>query len=775
MSAAPTPIHTGRKLGIAKGENRRTSRVKNGRVTWAEFVARIKKPVVTDETVEEYAKLTKAEQDNIKDVGYFVGGPIEHGIRKKENVLSRDLIVLDGDHADQDFQSCLNDTIGGYEWAIYTTHKHTPEKPRFRLIFPLKRPIQPAEYAPIARKLAEKINIEYFDSTTDEFERAMFWPSHSCNSEFIAKQNEGLWVDPDEILSEYDDWADIASWPKSSRHPEKRPYAGEKAEDPRNKKGIIGAFCRVYDIHSAILEFIPELYAPTSHGRYTYTGSTTSNGAVTYENLWLYSHHESDPCSTQLCNAFDLIRIHKFGKKDAGAKPQTNAGKLPSFKAMVAFLEVDEDTQAELVREIADGFEDTDDTRWLGRLDTEDGQIRATLKNFNLILTHDKNLHGIAFNELRQGVARTQETPWAAVQDQTNGDPWTDTDDLKLRLYIENRYRVEMTAARALDAVSLAASKRIYNPIHDYLNALKWDRTPRLDGMLHRHMGVARNAYTEAVSRKFMCAAVARIFQPGIKFDHCLILEGGQGRGKSTFLKTLAVKAEWFGDDVPHLHGKEVIESNQGRWIIELSELQAFGKSEIEKIKAFMSRTSDRARLAYKRRAEDFPRQMVFAGTTNDNEYLKDDTGNRRFWPVKCNVERLNIPALEAEVDQLWAEAIIKWRAGEPLYLEDEEVETLAKQEQSARHIDDGLAGVITEWLDRPIERFETDGPPTLLDKVCARQIWVECMGGAEKDYNSAKAGQIGRAMRKIEGWTVAKNVLYFGRYGRQRGWLRDV
>ncbi len=774
MTVPATPIHAGRKLGMATGKSRTDARMKASTMTWSEIVQRIHAPQITSETIADYRKLPPERQVAIKDVGCFLGGTLI-GPRKKANVQNRDLITLDADHDTPGFETRLTEAIGSYEWAFYTTHKHKPKKPRYRLLFPLTRSVLPAEYAPIARKLAEKIGIEAFDATTDQFERVMFWPSHARDGEYIVKNNEGRWVDPDDILNEYDDWTDVGTWPRSSRHPGVQLYHKAKAEDPRTKSGMIGAFCRVYDIHSAITTFLPDIYTPTHGERYTYTGGSTVNGVHTHEGLWSFSEHESDPCSRQLVNAFDLVRIHKFGEKDDAVKPQTNITKYPSFKAMMAFLEEDEATKAEYVRDAVEGFDAVEDTRWLAKLDMEDGQIKPSLRNLHTITTHDEALKGVMRNDIRHCVSRRCDMPWSTVGDRRNGDPWGNADDLCLRLYIETKYRVEMSAQRAADVVNLIASMRTYNPVCEYLGALVWDGKARIDTMLHRHLRVERNAYTEAVSRKFMCAATARAIQPGIKFDHCLILEGPQGLGKSTFLRTLAVDPTWYGDDVPALKGKEIIENNQGRWIVEMSELQAFSKSKIEQIKGFMSRTVDRARLSYERRAEDFPRCTVFAGTTNDRDYLKDDTGNRRFWPVTCTIDRFDVNALEGERDQLWAEAVYRWKAGEPLYLQEDAVAALAEQEQAARKLDDGgWRARIEAWLDEQVEVFEGQGPPSYRDKVCAPMIWVECFGGDLKDSNRTVSDRIGRAMGQINGWTRAPNPLNFGAYKKQKGWTRD-
>ena len=306
-----------RVLKISTGKNRKSSRVKNYSVSWTRFCNKASNTTRTEENYNQYISMDKSLADDIKDVGYFVGGHFKDEVRKKINLEGRDLITLDMDFAPKRYRKKLEEDLKGITYFIYTTHKHTPEAPRLRLIIPLSRTITIDEYEPIARKMANKIGMKYFDDTTYQASRAMYWPSTSKDGEFISDAGDGKWLDVDKVLEEYSDWKDVTGWPISSREINKPRKANKKAGDPRRKVGVIGIFCQVYSIQEAIAEFIPDIYVESDQAnRYSYVYGTTVNGAVVYDDVFLYSHHDTDPAGGQSTNAFDLVRIHKFGKLD---------------------------------------------------------------------------------------------------------------------------------------------------------------------------------------------------------------------------------------------------------------------------------------------------------------------------------------------------------------------------------------------------------------------------------------------------------------------------
>ena len=311
-------IEASRPLPICVGETTKNNRATNVSLTWEELCERIKSPIRTSETYAEYCAMDSVETGRIKDVGYFVGGPSVNGIRNSENITTRNVITLDIDHAPTDFIEKFERGAGEFDFCVYSTHKHSPEKPRFRMLLPLSRTVSGTEYKAVARKLAQRIGIEHCDDASYVVPQAMYWPSCSQDAEYMCYVNKGEWVDPDQILALYKDWKDASEWPVSSREKNAPREAVKKAGNPLEKPGLIGLWCRTYSIDDVISKFLSDVYEPTDDpNRYTYIAGTTYGGAIVYDNgLFLYSYHEKDPVSKTLVNAFDLVRLHKFGGLD---------------------------------------------------------------------------------------------------------------------------------------------------------------------------------------------------------------------------------------------------------------------------------------------------------------------------------------------------------------------------------------------------------------------------------------------------------------------------
>ena len=332
------------KLDIATGLAFDSRVWKNKSILWSKLVQKLSEPIVTGETYKQFIAASKAEQGRIKDVGGFVGGSLLNGKRKKESVKYRQLLTLDIDFSHDNFWW---DFTMLYDCAafIHSTHKSSPEKPRHRLIIPLSREVSAEEYEPIARRVAGDMNIELFDQSTYEVNRLMFWPSISCDAEFYYEIQDGPFLDADEVLATYSDWKNVEEWPRSASQTEAITAAIEKQGDPTEKKGIIGAFCRTHTIQDAIETFLSDVYEGAGENRYTYIKGSTAAGAIVYDDMFLYSHHGTDPAGGRLCNAFDLVRIHKFGHLDTGKEKEDK--QKPSFKAMEEFVTSDKALQEE--------------------------------------------------------------------------------------------------------------------------------------------------------------------------------------------------------------------------------------------------------------------------------------------------------------------------------------------------------------------------------------------------------------------------------------------
>lgn len=779
-------------MKIAVGNSRMDRKWKNKDVTWDEFINLVNQTIRTTETVDEYKKMNRAKQDATKDVGGFVGGALKQGKRRNGHVLSRSLLTLDMDYAVPGIWDQI-ELLYDFKCCVYSTHKHTPEKPRLRLIIPFKRDVSEDEYPAVARMVAKEIGIDYFDDTTYEPSRLMYWPSTPSNGEFFFEQKDGELLDPDFYLSKYDDWRDTTTWPVSSRQSEVVQRNIKKQADPLEKDGIIGAFCRAYSIEEAIDSFLSHVYEPSlMEGRFDYIPADSSAGVVVYNGKFAYSHHATDPASGNLLNAFDLVRLHLFQDLDDKTSYSTAVTKLPSFKAMTEFALKDELVKVQFAEERKEQaeIEFTEDD-WEAQLDLDKtGAVKNTLRNLTLILEHDENLQGIVFNELSDNLEIVSPVPWSHPSKY-----WRDADDAQLVSYIDTHYGT--FSARNYDiAIAKVADDRSYHPIRDYLDDLpEWDKVPRVDTLLIDYLGAEDNAYVRAVTRKTLCAAISRVLTPGVKFDSMLVLNGPQGVGKSTLIARLG--GEWFSDSLSlsDTKDKTAAEKLQGYWIIEIGELAGLKKAEVETLRSFLSRQNDIYRASFAKRVTPHLRQCVFFGTTNaEKGYLRDTTGNRRFWPVKTpgDGKRKSWEVTEEEVLQIWAEALEYVKQGEKLYLEHD-IDQLAKEEQRMAMESDEREGLVREYLETllpndwdDMDLFERrafingtefgDSPKQGVWKrehVSNMEIWCECFQKERSNLRRIDGNEISTIMASIGGWTGLSKKKRLPIYGTQ--WVYEL
>lgn len=779
------------QLKISTAPRRTSTKWLNSTIDWAELCERLAQTHRTPETLAQFLKMTHAEQSDVKDVGGFVAGHLAEGRRKKGSVLCRSALALDIDFGTPDVWLTLAEELTCAA-CVYTTHKHTPEAPRLRIVVPLAREVSAEEYVPVARGFASRIGMDYFDDSTYEPHRLMYWPSTPVDGEYECLTFEGEPLDPDVILDGYTNWQDASTWPMSTRQVSVVASTASKQEDPREKSGIVGAFCKAYTIQEAIEAFIPA-YEAISEDRYTYTPGEATGGLVVYENgLFAYSHHGSDPAGQQLCNAFDLVRLHKFGELDRDAQG-ASGGKAPSYKEMTAWAADLPEVRSQLLLAAVDEFETVtgESGEWMAGLDLETdkaGKLRPTLPNLVTLLRADPNLKGIAYDELWCSIAVKDILPWARP-----ALPWRDVDDANLAAYVEERFA--RFAERDLkNALAIVADERKFHPVRDYLKTLPtWDGIERVDTLLVDYLGAEDDEYTRAVTRKLLCAAVRRAKRPGVKFDTMLVLAGPQGIGKSTLIARLG--GDWFNDSLSlaDTRDKTAAEKLQGFWIHEFGELAGLRKADTESLRSFLSRQDDIYRGAYERRVSRHPRQCVFFGTTNaEDGFLTDPAGNRRMWPVDVTGDCIAKPwdLTDRDVAQIWSEAVTLERAGEPLHLTGAVARMAKDRQRDAIEVDERV-GMIAEFLDRQItsdwaklsasERrnwfmgIAPDSEPRELvqrDSVSVIEIWCECLDKRQADLSRRDSYWIGNALRKL-GWEAGKNPLHRGPYGRQRAFIR--
>lgn len=776
-----------RELKIALGNSRQAKIWSNKTMTFEDICERLKVPIRTSETTEEYPKLPKPQRDEIKDKGGFVGGHLRDNRRKITNVECRSMWTPDLDNATSEFVAILKEHIS-FKSAVYSTHSHAPEAPRLRFVAPFKRDVSADEYVAISRYLAADIGIDMFDECSFVPHQLMYWPTCPTNGEYLCEFFDGELLDPDAILAAHPNWKDCSLLPTTSRESKVNKPSQKKQEDPLGKPGVVGAFCRAYSITAAIGTFLTDVYEPSViEGRYDYIQGVSSAGVVIYDDKFAYSHHATDPACGRLLNAFDLVRIHKFGDDD----------EKKSFAAMMDFavsldavkLQIAEEKKIDASSEFAEGSDWRSQLRYMPRSSI----LENSVWNEMLILNNDPDFANFAFNEMANRIQITGNMPWERPRDNPF---WRDADTAQLKAIIDVRYVMFSTRNHDV-AFTKVADDRHFHPVRDYLDALpEWDGTVRCDTLFIQYLQADDTPYTRAISRKTLTAAVARIYYPGTKFDSVPVLDGAQGIGKSSIWKELAGD-EYFSDalSLTDMDDKAGAEKLQGFWIIEIGELAGMKKADIEKVKSFMSTADDKYRPSYGKVVESHPRQCLIVATVNGEQgYLRDITGNRRFWIIKCHQQEKSKlwKITPEERDQIWAEAKYYYENGEKLYLEGELLSAAENEQKAAMEADD-REGLVEEYLNlllpdnwasmKTYERrnYFTDhgDDPTLPEGTHQRtyttnaEIWAECFGKNVSEMRPSDSYAIAAIMTRIDGWKRSDERKQVPIYGRQRLYLR--
>lgn len=728
------------------------------KVTWKKMIDKFKNPVRTNETFAEYMAMNKKEQDDIKDVGGFIGGILKGNTRAKENVINRCMICLDADDSSGvDIVSRFTSLFNGVSFILHSTHKHCTDNQRYRLIIPLQEPIKGIQYEQVSKTIANMIGIEVFDKSTYQAERIMYFPSCSADGDYVFNYHDGIPLNAMMVCGQEIEQQIVNKQLKEYVHPSK-------------KSGIVGAFCSAYTIQEVIEKYLGDVYEQTKQDRYTYINGTTSNGVVVFDDTYIYSHHASDPIGGKCVNAYDLLRLHRFGE-----------GK-ESEKEMKELLSKDGNIKRYLVENISNDKENVDSWVELLKVDNN-GDIVEHTNNYVLILENDEELKDkFKYNLMAHRIDVDGKMPW-----KKESSPFDNVDEHELKVYIEKKYNLDHQS-KLISAMTSVANKHSFHPVIEYLESLEWDGVERIESTFQRFLGVSDGHYSRSVAKHFAGGAIERVMnRKGSKLDEMVVLIGEQGIGKSTIFKKLG--KEWFSDSLAKMEGKEAYEALHGWWIIETPELTGMKKSDVENIKHFLAKQSDTFRPAYGRFTVTFNRQCVIVGTTNTKNFLKDKTGNRRFLPLDTNKENVEIDIMEMNehyVDQFWAEAYENYKCGAPWRMDKEALNEA--EEQRENFMDENpLQGLIEEFIKIPIKREEewdrmsAETKKTyFIDKalqygntkrkhICAIEVWCELQGKEKEEYNRREAYEINEVLDSIK--CLRKNGARkrFGCYGMQR------
>lgn len=791
-----------KKITISTAGSRKALLWQRQILMWSEFVEKLRVPVRGEEKLNEYLSFNKTKQDDLKDIGGFVGGSLKNNRRKATNVINRCSVSLDFDNISTGGTTDILKSIEGLgcAYVVYSTRKHNDYKPRLRIIFPLNVEIDADKYEPIARKLASMIGINCADPTTFQAERMMFWPSVSSDSQYVFQVGDKPFLDGEAILGMYQDWRNVSEWPHVQGEEQKPIKLAVKQGNPLEKKGIVGTFNRQYDIYSAIEKFLPGIYGLTDvENRLTYLSGSTSGGAVVYQDgVFLYSNHATDPCSQKLANAFDLVRLHKFHELDDSedVKPDTPINKMPSYKAMVEFAKSDSkvidavksEAQNKLIKDF--GVDEASKI-WLKQLAVDES---------GNILAYESNVAWIVENEFKgkfraddfsKKVFVLGDLPWSPKA--TTPREYTDTDEAELSAYIQAKYHIMAVTTRDR-GVRIALSRTLVDEAIIWADSIPvWDGSHwdgvGIDNFFQLFLGVPDDAYHRAVSSITLMAIYARAKFPGIKYDNMVILAGQGNVGKSTFIKNLCPYESWFSDSTLEFSGKEAAINIQSVLISETPEWDLLDIKEKKALKGFISKTADRFRAVYGTNTKDHPRRGVYFATSNETNLLVDRTNRKiQVMHVDDSKSTFRNDDLKKYMPQLMAEAKARFEGEHSLRLPDEVLQLAQEVEKNSMEIDP-WEGIILNFLEKRIpvnyegldlnmkrafyvggEGFKFSNNVVDRIEVCALEIWEVCFRGHQA-VKRKDAWRINSIIRTFPDWEA--KIIRSGNYKNQRGFRK--
>lgn len=733
------------KLDIFTAENRNSKYWTPGTITWEEILAWMENPAAK------------------KQAGNYVLGRFKSKRRTKANLVDRCALTLDADSPDDDFLDRVRSAVDGIA-LVHTTYSSTPDSPRYRVIVPLSRRVNPEEYSQCATVVMERVGTHNFDPGSVQGERYMFKPGTQDPEWFHWEELHPAAdpVDPGALLEDF----------VSEETTVEQPRVSKKKRDPYTLEGTVGIFNRAYRDLDELIKAYDLPYVRESSDRYALVGAGGASGMGPIEDVdgLYYSHHSHDPAYGQTCNAFDLVRLHRFGDQDTAKELDKPVTRRKSHLMMLDLAIQDPKVLAETVgADFAQDMEDLADTiegdQWRTKLtrNSKTAQVKDEVHNWDLITKNDPVFSVIFRNELTFSTEIESDLPWRKLQ--PGRETFNTADHSQLMFYLEREYGFRPAKYLIEDLVRNVAEQNIKNPVKDYLESLKWDGVPRLETSLP---GVEDTAYTRFVARKCLVAAVARMLVPGCKWDHMLIIYGKEGLGKTFWIEKMA-----RGHSAPlgRLGDKDTLLTLQRSWIVTSDEGHSLKKADFDAQKEFLTRTEDVFRLPYERETQAHKRHCVIWGTTNDEVFLRRQEGNRRFLIVRAE-EQLDFDAMTDDyVDQVWAEAVHLFYRGEQLYITKDEAE-MAALEREPFIEEDAAEGVVNRYLEMLVpENWDSMSPDSRKmwmvnredgfdpvgtvqqDRVCSLQLWVEAFGQELGRHKRMDLLEITNVMKRQKNW----------------------
>lgn len=714
-----------------------------------------------------------------KDCGGYVAGRLKGTSRRKGEVLERTAVTLDADSAKDTLR--IDVAALDLKCLLHSTFSHTPAQPRYRIIIPIDGAgLTEDEYTRVAQGLIDTLGRDQFDPGSLQPERLMFWPSTPDPDTYEVVEYSGEWATAEGLLRGY-----------GGKGPQPGSVPGPK-RDPMSLPGVPGAFNRAYSMAEAVEAFdLPYDPDPEHPDRWKYRPASSEAGLLVYPDGLVYSNHASDPAFGRALSVFDLVAIHKFRDLDQGLPVDVAPADRPSVRKAMDEFATDRRVVEDLLGSGSDGglgftaVPDGEDWTLALELNPKTGVMRDTISNWDLIANHDPVLLGLARNDLTGNVVSRVDLPWRTIRPGVD-DALTEGDRAEISARIQREYRAARPSSDLVNQlISAGAQRRAWHPIVEYLESLVWDGKPRLEECLP---GCEPTEYTRMVARRALVSAVGRVLQPGVKADLSLILQGGQGLGKTWWIDTMS--RGWTCTLGP-IGSKDTLLSMMRSWIVVADEGFAMKKADNDALKEFITRTHDVVRLPYARETVAVPRRQVIWGTTNDEVFLRAQEGNRRYLVVPVT-HRVDFDRFTDEyVDQVWAEAVHLFRAGERLFLDDREFEMSDVVREAATE-EDSLVGLIRDYVDTLVpDNWDLMGPRERRDwifdqqsgivagsrpmgTVSAIEIWQIALGNDLGRHTRADILPITRALKTLDDWEgpSTKPVRVTG-YGPQRVFTR--